>query len=428
MLMSHPPAPRQEFKKHVGAIHTSGDLSLLERKLSNVLLLHAYDQLLAKRTHSLPVSILCPILGYDSKDIAGLKRALRALVSTTIEFNLMQDGKEKWAVMSMLSFAEIRDGVCTWRYDEYLAERLFDPEIYSVINVSMQRQFQSSNTLTLYENCLRYLNVGSTGWWEIDRFRKIMGATSDGYIEFRRLNEKVIQPAVKEINRTSDIQVTPEFERKGRGGKVSAIKFNVADHPQQVLFKPELNSAAVDMTGNEAYKMLRAVGVSERLAAATVKQDEAWALSIAKTTQGKVAKGQVKNPGAYAAKLIREGAVVEPPAIVQEQALLVKKEADSKQAAELRDKFKREFENARKRQVIASLTDAQKRELLASFVEEQKGQGNTRVAAAANLATGEITGMGAAMFEIFAVRAVLGEYTEAELDQYVAGKILKVKE
>lgn len=421
--MSQLPVSKQEFKKHVGAIHTSGELSLLERKLSNVLLLHAYDNLLAKRTHTLPVGILCAFLGYDSKDVQGLKRALKALVSTTIEFNLMQDGKEKWAVMSMLSFADIRDGICTWRYDEYLAERLFDPEIYSVINVSMQRQFQSSNTLTLYENCLRYKNVGSTGWWDIDRFRKLMGATSEAYVEFRRLNEKVIQPAIKEINRTSDIQVRSEFERKGRGGKVSAVKFSIEDPPQQVLFKPELVDDAGNLREREAFKMLRAVGVSERLALATVQQDETWALSIAKLTQGKVTKGQVKNPGAYAAKLIREGATVEEPEIVKEQAARVKKEESEKRTVELREKYKREFETERKRKTMASLSKEQRCKLLAEYVEVETKRGNSRMVAGADLKEGYIMGMGATMFEIFVTRKLLGDYTDKELDQYIAARL-----
>lgn|GEM_PF-6272769 len=34
-----------ELKKHVGAVHVKGRLSLLQRKVSNILLLNAYDEL-----------------------------------------------------------------------------------------------------------------------------------------------------------------------------------------------------------------------------------------------------------------------------------------------------------------------------------------------------------------------------------------------
>ena len=39
------------LKKHVAAIHTDGHLSLLQRKLSNVLLLNDYDALLTQTAH-----------------------------------------------------------------------------------------------------------------------------------------------------------------------------------------------------------------------------------------------------------------------------------------------------------------------------------------------------------------------------------------
>lgn len=422
--MPDQPIAKQEFKKHVATIHTSGELSLLERKLSNVLLLHAYDNLLAQRTHKLPVSVLCPILGYESNDIAGLRKALRSLVTTAIEFNLMQDGKEKWAVMSMLSYAEIRDGICTWRYDDYLAEKLFDPEVYSTINIMVQTQFQSSHTLTLYENCFRYKSVGSTGWWDIDRFRKLMGASGEHYVEFRRLNEKVIQPALKEINKTSDIELAVEFDRKGRGGKVSSVRFHIADNKQQVLFRTDL-SGEESYKDNEAFKMLREVGVSEKLAVATVKQDEVWAMAIARSTQGKVAKGQIKNPGAYAAKLIREGAIVDPPPAVQKQLDKAKEAEAEKLQSEARDRMRREFETVRKKQVMDGLSTAQRKELLAEYVAFETKRGNGRHVVGADLEAGRIMGFGASMFEIFVARKMLGDYAEAELDRYIASKMKK---
>lgn len=92
----------ETLKKHVGAIHTSGELSLLERKTSNTLLLNAYQKLIAQRTHKIAVPVLCAMLGYDSNDIGKLKEVLRKLASTTIEFNVMEDGRESWKVMSML--------------------------------------------------------------------------------------------------------------------------------------------------------------------------------------------------------------------------------------------------------------------------------------------------------------------------------------
>ena len=45
------PLRRGAVKKHVAAIHLSGKLSLLQRKLPNVLLLNAYDTLTSQTPH-----------------------------------------------------------------------------------------------------------------------------------------------------------------------------------------------------------------------------------------------------------------------------------------------------------------------------------------------------------------------------------------
>ena len=42
------------LKKHAAAIHCSGELSLVERKLSNILLLNAYEDLLTMDVHTIP--------------------------------------------------------------------------------------------------------------------------------------------------------------------------------------------------------------------------------------------------------------------------------------------------------------------------------------------------------------------------------------
>ena len=53
---------RVGLKKHVAAIHIGSDLTLVERKMANVLLLNAYEELLTTRTHSIPIPLMCAML------------------------------------------------------------------------------------------------------------------------------------------------------------------------------------------------------------------------------------------------------------------------------------------------------------------------------------------------------------------------------
>jgi hypothetical protein len=272
----------QRIKKSVGAIHTSGELTLVQKKMSNIFLFNAYDDLLTKRTHQMPVPILCAMLGWDvSRDIDLLRDALSALASTAIEFNLTKEGKEHWQVMSLISFGEIRGGVCSWRYDEELARRLHDPETYAMINLRVQRKFSAGHALNLYENCLRYKDVNSTGWWSVDFFRQLVGAKDAYYDDFRRLSDRVIKPSIKQINDVSDIEIRPETRRENR--RIVEIRFDVREKSsaeqtklQQALpglsFKESLDEYE-ELRKSKVYGNLRDHGISDRLALAWLRDE-----------------------------------------------------------------------------------------------------------------------------------------------------------
>lgn len=302
----------ESVRKHVAAIHTSGELSLLARKMANVLLLNAYDDLLIKRTHTIPIKLLTHMLGWDeSNNVENLKSALEQLASTAVTFDLMGDGKGSWAVVSMLAFGEIKNGICSYRYDEYLAERLYDPEVYATINIKIQRKLQRGYSLSLYENCLRYKNVGSTGWWEIGKFRRLLGVEGVYYDPFKVLNGKIIKPSVEEINKSdsSEIYIEPEFQREQR--KITSIRFLVKEHPQQTIVNNEKVDEYVEIRENSTYKHLREHGIGDKLAIAWVLQDEKRASEVIAYVEEKDKKKKIKrSTGAYIKKLIEEGAEV----------------------------------------------------------------------------------------------------------------------
>lgn len=362
-----------QVKKHVAAIHTSGVLSLLERKMVNVLLLNAYDALLTRRTHKLPIKHLCAMLGWDeSNNTERLQDVLRKLASTPVEFNMMEDGKEVWRVMSMLSYGEIKDGLCTYRYDEYLAERLYDPEIYATINIGIQRRFEGSYALTLYENCVRYKSVGSTGWWELDRFKKIIGATALMYDEFKYLKRNVIVKPIDEINRISDIHIEPEFQKQGR--KVTAVRFLITENPQHTLLKPVIQDDHAAIRESEIFKRLLEHGIGERLAILWVLQDQDRAQKVVEYVEAKALKKQVKGSTAGYIRTLYESDAVVGKSIFEskkEQETKIKKteeqlKANKKRQTELELDFLRERTN----QAVNGLTLEEKRSYAELYIKE----------------------------------------------------------
>ncbi|WP_240722712.1 replication initiation protein [Poseidonocella sp. HB161398] len=289
---------RESLRKHVAAIHIGGKLTLLQRKLSNCLLLHAYDELTTKSSHRIDAETLCAMSGYASRDRETLKAALRALAETTAEWNMLgDDGEEEWGVSSLISYAKLTGGVCEYAYAAPLAAKLYDPSVFSMINMRIQRNFTSGHALALYENCFRFVRTGSTGWWEIDVFRRLMGVDDSAYYEdFSKLNAKIVKPAVKEVNAVSDISLVAETRRESR--KVKFIRFLITRNGQETLFDLG-DDDAVRKSG--AFRRLVENGISARLAQRWIAEHgEAYVAEKLDFVEEERRKGRVrKTPAGY---------------------------------------------------------------------------------------------------------------------------------
>lgn len=294
---------RGAVKKHVAAIHVSGKLTLLQRKLSNVLLLNAYDTLTSQPRHQIDARTLCLMIGYNSNDMETLKASLRGLAETVAEWDMLDaEGQQEWGVSALLSYAKLKGGVCEYAYSPALAEKLHDPKVFALINLNIQKRFTSGHALALYENCYRFVRTGSTGWWSLDLFRRLMGvADSPYYDEFKHLNAKIIKPAVAEVNKTSNIVVTPELRKMGR--VVTEIRFRIAENPQLSILDLDDGEG---LRNSDTYSRLRALGVSDRLARQwIIEHGESHVIQKLDYVAG---QGGVRNPVGYLTRVFKDDA------------------------------------------------------------------------------------------------------------------------
>ncbi len=243
---------KYELKKHVGSIQCSNPLSLVQRKISNALLYNAYDELLAKDEHVIEIRHLCNLIDYDSNDHKLIKTSLKKLLSTIIEWNLLNvesNAKDTWTASSMLASVSIQGALCTYSYSSHLKKLLYTPSMYGRVDLSIQAKFKSSYALALYENCNRYQNLPYSGWFSIDIFRKLMGVGEDKYKVFRDFKRRIIDKAVEEVNKYSDLTVVPEMRREQR--KVSSIRFKIDKKAPNIMVekKKTLYSQLMDDWG-----------------------------------------------------------------------------------------------------------------------------------------------------------------------------------
>lgn len=216
-----------ELKKHVAIIHSSNKLTLLQRKIANALLFNAYKDLQEKDEHTIHISKLCDIIGYDSHDHKTIKKALINLISTVLEWNLVDgerlDKEGVWNASSIIAGASIQGSICNYSYSIQMRRLLYRPNLYGRLDMSVQAKFQSTYGLALYENCNRFQDIGQTPWFTIANFRKLMGVEDGKYKIFRDFKNRVLDKAIEEVNQYSALEIIPKLRKQNR--QVISIQF-----------------------------------------------------------------------------------------------------------------------------------------------------------------------------------------------------------
>ena len=314
-----------EVIKASPAIQIQSKITHLQRRAWNVLLANAYNQLPNKDIHRVSLAELAKSIGFNSKDSEHLTETLKSLVDCTVEWNVLgKDKKEKWGFASLLASAEIENGICTYSFAAHLRYKLYNPRIYTKLNLRLQNRFTSRYALILWEVCFDYFDIargeGETPFIPLETFRELMGVGKDDYPIFKELNRNVIKPAIKEINSLTNFSV--EVEQKRIGRKIGELKFTISRLKELPSAEPTQETFLFDFDIDDlpaiAIKLVQA-GVSRKEAlrianqewdavdAAAIPEDREDFTVYVKEKIGLARNAtSVKNAGGFIVKAIRE--------------------------------------------------------------------------------------------------------------------------
>ncbi|RKU14146.1 initiator RepB protein [Candidatus Poribacteria bacterium] len=312
-----------EVIKASPAIQIQSKITHLQRRAWNVLLANAYNELPNKDIHRVSVAELAKSLGFNSHNEDHLKETLKSLVDCTVEWNILgKDKDEEWGVASLLASARIKDGICTYGFAPHLRLKLYNPRIYTKLNLRLQNRFTSRYALILWEVCFDYFDIargeGETPFIPLETFRELMGVGSDDYPVFKELNRNVIKPAIKEINELTNFFV--EVEQKRIGRKIGEMKFRISRLKELPSVEPVQETFLFDIDDLPAIALkLVQAGVSRKEALRIANQEwdavDAAALpedrkDFTVYVEEKIGLARnatsVKNAGGFIVKAIRE--------------------------------------------------------------------------------------------------------------------------
>ncbi len=300
--------------KHSAAIHITNKISLLDRKIFNICLKNAFGNLVAQNRFIISLSNLKKELGWSEKSNNNndLKESLRNLVTTSVEWNVLEKDKAKsWGIFSLLSAAKIVRGELTYEYCEDLKSYLSNPNIYARLNMAIQRDITSKHALALWEFLTEAVarNKSKTSAIElsIEQLKRLLGIDGDKscYGEFKRINEKILKPACEELNKVSELGITIEYIKKNR--KVNALIFHILKkHGLTDERKQKLEDNVFLLGQNNITVLAKEVGVSENCLNKLVAiHSEQEILKSLLYMNGDNIKPSIKNKDAYLVYMLK---------------------------------------------------------------------------------------------------------------------------
>ncbi len=217
-------------------------ITALGRKAYNVMLSIAQTQGVEKESFRVPLAEIVSGIDYGSNDLELIKKHLRAMASTIVEWNSPTTGEgAKWTVCPLISHATIvkesNQNFLEWGYAQPLRQELLSPAVFSKLSIGMLSQMHTHAGIVLYEICTRYKNVGRTSrqnwrWW----LPVLTGQPNSERLaktEYRFFKRDTIKPAIAEVCAITDIEI--ELMEYKEGKSIADLQFQVRHKAQTSL-------------------------------------------------------------------------------------------------------------------------------------------------------------------------------------------------
>lgn len=375
--------PAAVLKKSTGAVHMKNTVSGLQRKVYNVLLEHAYEELPNPeiKLHKIPLQDLMVMVGFDSKNTGHLKTAVKGLMTNLIEWNYTkEEGTEDWEASTALAGVRFRDGVCYYEFSEILRQRMYHPGRFAKLDLMEMRELSSATAVALYENTTRFVNVGRTPWWPVETWRAVLGNTAPTYDEFKRLKEKALIPALSQIHGHTRLELTPEYQKLGR--KVTHMRFLVGREALSLgsISTPTAAGSDADQPADAGAELSEAQRTLmddfclsvDQIRKLTADHGEDKLKDVAAYTRRRYLAGEIKTsvPGYFLVTLSKFDTATKTSALVEAKSQAEQEAQERARAARDESLDKAEFTNIYRGlsyQVLESMSPSEQAQLYGEF-------------------------------------------------------------
>ena len=232
-------------------VSVKGPFNEKDRKLFNLLVHHAWDELGVEAMHEISVSKidrLCRELGGEH----GVKwtwQSAKNLAETTVEWEY-DLGDERVQGISSLFYAQYHKsarstGRLKFGFPPPLIPILKNPTRFSRLRVHFEMTLSGKYTVTLYEILEGFVNRRDGKCRvTIEELRRWLKVPDGAYEDWRDFRKRVLNPALKQINDDPlGAGFSVEYKPIRNGRKIGEIDFTLTKTPQRIQQERDIRSA-----------------------------------------------------------------------------------------------------------------------------------------------------------------------------------------
>ena len=251
----------REFRKTneaIGLRVVEGSLSLLSRKVFNVMIFHAQnmqetginapiDTPASRKYFWIPLAKLARDAAYDSKDTQNLKEVLEEMQNIKLK---LENGRQ-WTSERLVSSVTLvnpegfhKNSGQVWlgyAFPPEVHEQVMAPSTFTRLSIVYQSSLKSGSALALYEICRRYATNPSklTFVQTVEHWHGLITGnplSADSAPVYKYFKRDTLKPAMAEVNQLTDITIELIEHKNGR--RVEKLQFKVELVKQTPLLFP----------------------------------------------------------------------------------------------------------------------------------------------------------------------------------------------
>lgn len=211
-------------------MRAGADLSLLDRRIFNLLVENAWAEISEDKTHSISMQRLRGTRHKGSERVAD---SIKALMTTLVEVPTTLNGAPAIFATQLLGETtrtvdeDSAHAMLVYSFPNGLRRIIQDSRYWGRIKAAVMFAFTSKYALALYEAvCLRANLRVSEQVFSVEDFRALLGIEPGKLELFKNLKLRALDPALTEVNGLSDFTVEIEPMRDGgmQRGKLTGFR------------------------------------------------------------------------------------------------------------------------------------------------------------------------------------------------------------